>query len=556
MKKTLLISILFLVSCFLHLTTYSQSYQVNGDADSLSCNCYRLTPELNTQGGSVWNVNQIDLTNSFDFIFDVYLGSIDAGGADGIAFVLQPLSTSIGSTGGGLGYEGITPSLAVEIDTYQNTISGDPAADHMGIQINGDVNHNTGSNLAGPVAALSSSGNIEDGQNHLLRVRWDATSQTLEAYFDGVLRLTYTGNIVFNVFSNNPNVYWGFTGSTGGSINEQRFCLSIIPDFSTSVPSICEGETIQITDNSYSGLGSIASWNWDFGNGNTSTDTNPSVTYNTAGTYQIIQTIVDQAGCSDSNTTTVTVLALPDVGFTAENNCSGTPILFTDTTVSSGTLNTWLWNFGDGENSTDQNPSHTYPAGVYTVMLTAQTTDGCSSSQTMDVAINASPVAAANMETSLLTVEFTNTSTGADSYTWIFPDTTLTTTSPTYTFPDTGHYPVTLIATSSNGCTDTIVFDVYVDNLIVVEVPNVFTPNGDLTNDLWAPTLKGVEKATGRIYNRWGMQMADFSEVINTWDGKTKGGNDVPEGTYFFVMDYTTIDGAADKMTGTITLIR
>lgn len=551
MKRVVTLSILYLL--FSTFYSFSQNYQANGNADSLSCNCYLLTPDLNTQGGSVWNVNQIDLSSSFDFIFDVFLGYNDVG-ADGIAFVLQPVSTSIGSTGGGLGYQGINPSVAIEIDTYQN--GWDPAYDHIGIQSNGVVEHTTlPNNLAAPVAALTSSGNIEDGQNHLLRVNWNAGTQTLEAYFDGVLRVTYTGNIIANIFSNNPNVYWGFTGSTGGQRNEQRFCLSIIPDFTTSVASVCEGEAIQITDNSYSGLGSIDSWAWDFGNGTASTDTNPTVTYNTAGTYQIVQTIVDQAGCSDSNTTMIEVLPLPEVGFTAENNCSGNPILFTDTTA--GSNSTWDWSFGDGASSTEQNPIYTYSQdGTYIVSLDVETTDGCSATQIQNLVINASPTAAADMETSLLTVNFNNTSTGAESYEWIFPDTTLTAINPTYTFADTGYYPVTLVATSANGCTDTIVFDVYVDNTIQVEVPNIFTPNGDSYNDVWIPTLKGVERAVGRIYNRWGMLMADFSEVINTWDGKTKGGNDVPEGTYFYVLDYTTIDGKSDKAGGTITVIR
>ena len=310
----------------------------------------------------------------FDFTFDVFLGYNDVG-ADGIAFVLQPISTIVGTSGGGIGYLGISPSVAIEIDTYQNSGYGDPTTDHIGIQTNGDVDHNTANNLAGPVAALASSGNIEDGQNHLLRVSWDATAQILQAYFDGVLRVTYTGNIVSNIFSNNPNVYWGFTGSTGGQRNEQRFCLSIIPDFSLSVPSVCEGETLQLTDSSYSGLGSIASWNWDFGNGTASTDTNPSVTYNAAGVYQITQIVVDQAGCSDSNTTNITVLPLPDVGFTVENNCSGNPVLFTDTT--NGTPAIWNWIFGDGENSTDQNPIHNYAdAGTYIVSLEVESTNG------------------------------------------------------------------------------------------------------------------------------------------------------------------------------------
>ena len=78
-------------------------YTVNGNATKDNCNCYTLTNTAAFQSGSVWNNNKIDLTQSFNFTFDVFLGCSDAG-ADGIAFVLQPISTSVGTSGSGMGF--------------------------------------------------------------------------------------------------------------------------------------------------------------------------------------------------------------------------------------------------------------------------------------------------------------------------------------------------------------------------------------------------------------------------------------------------------------------
>jgi hypothetical protein len=70
-------------------------------------------PAAFTQAGSVWNANKINLNNPFDFSFNVFLGCQDVNGADGIVFMLQPISTSIGSTGEGMGFMGITPSIGL-----------------------------------------------------------------------------------------------------------------------------------------------------------------------------------------------------------------------------------------------------------------------------------------------------------------------------------------------------------------------------------------------------------------------------------------------------------
>src|SRR5215470_13056678 len=94
----------------------SNPYIINGNAYQENCNCYTLTDDQNFLSGSVWNKYKIDLTQSFDFTFNVFLGCRDADGADGIAFVLQPIGTSIGTFGGGLGYMGVSSSVGILID--------------------------------------------------------------------------------------------------------------------------------------------------------------------------------------------------------------------------------------------------------------------------------------------------------------------------------------------------------------------------------------------------------------------------------------------------------
>ncbi|HEU5363981.1 MAG TPA: hypothetical protein VFU62_00530, partial [Hanamia sp.] len=94
------------------LTSFAQ-YILNGNALQESCNCYQLTTDQMWQGGSVWQSTKIDLNNPFDFKFNVFLGYLDAEGADGIVFMLQQESANLGSQGGGMGFEGVSPSVGI-----------------------------------------------------------------------------------------------------------------------------------------------------------------------------------------------------------------------------------------------------------------------------------------------------------------------------------------------------------------------------------------------------------------------------------------------------------
>ena len=116
-----------------------------------------------------------------------------------------------------MGYDGITPSLG-EFDTYQNGEYGDPAYDHIAITSNGSLSHTAGTNLDGPANIITGSPNAEDGLPHNIRIIWDAPTQTISAYVDCTLRVTYTGDVISDIFGGDPHVYFGFTGGTGSLV--------------------------------------------------------------------------------------------------------------------------------------------------------------------------------------------------------------------------------------------------------------------------------------------------------------------------------------------------
>ena len=203
-----------------------------------------LTVNDTVQVGTIWSTKKINLNADFSIKADLYFGedytTTDNGG-DGIAFVLQPLSSNGGTAGGGLGYEYISPSLAIEFDTFSNDFDPYDAFDtnpndHITIIKNGDTaNPIAHSEYINPIDI----GNLEDGTWYTVEIEWVYTTNTLKLTVDNTIQFENNiGDITASIFSNNPNVYLGFTASTGDSFNEQSvkniaFCASFDTDEDT-----------------------------------------------------------------------------------------------------------------------------------------------------------------------------------------------------------------------------------------------------------------------------------------------------------------------------------
>lgn len=426
-------------------------YQTNGNAVQTSCNCWQLTPAANGQNGSVWNVNLFDLSNPFNFNFDVFLGCND-GGADGLAFVLQALSVNAGSSGGGIGYAGISPSLAVEMDTYVNAT--DPGFDHIALQTNGVVTHGGGNTLAGPVQTSAASANVEDCAWHTLNVIWDPVSQQFTVYFDGVLRLSYTGDIINNIFGGNPNVYWGFTAATGGANNLHQFCNALDPGFIVASPAQCVGTPTDFESTSTVATGFVTDYQWAFGDGGTASGTQVSHTYAAAGIYTVTLTITSE-GCTESTNTQITINPQPTVNLgTDQSICDGDSYQMAPAGLVGGEQ--IFWNPTTGlDNPSVSNPTAT-PAATTTYSLGIIDANGCANADDIEITVNPLPIADAGSDQVLCEGNPVNmAASGGVQYAWNPATDLADATSPiTQASPAvTTNYTVTV--TDANGCEDT-----------------------------------------------------------------------------------------------------
>jgi PKD repeat protein len=208
--------------------------------------------------------------------------------------------------------------------------------------------------------------------------------------------------------------------------------------------SQANGITVAFTDTSSAGA---TSWLWDFGDGNTSTQQNPSHTYASTGTFNVCL-IASNACGADTTCGTVTICSQLSIGFNFSDN-NGT---VTFNNVSSGAT-FFIWDFGDGNSSTQQNPTNTYAnPGTYTVCLVISNV--CYSDtlcQTLTVC--PTPAAAYSFNANQGTVSFTDLTPGTiTSWAWDFGDgNTSTQQNPTHTYTSSGVYTACLIATNSCG---------------------------------------------------------------------------------------------------------
>jgi len=236
----------------------------------------------------------------------------------------------------------------------------------------------------------------------------------------------------------------------------------------------CVGGATQFTDISTVASGTIMAWNWNFGDGTTpSTLQNPVHTYSDAGIYTVTLAVTSSDGCTHDTAHAVEVLDVPVAMFTYSGECMGGTTQFTDqSTAQAGLITSWYWEFGDGDTSTLQNPTHTYAAvGVYNVMLLVSNTGGCSDSILLPVTVLTPPVAAYSYYSTYCPdgqVSFSDqsTSTGVPITEWYWtfePGYNSSTPNPVYTFSQTDtNYVVTLVVTDLNGCQDTMVDSVFV----------------------------------------------------------------------------------------------
>lgn len=182
--------------------------------------CHQLTADVSPgQVGAIWATSKLNVSNDFSVCYTAFFGSKDQYGADGMAFVLNNdlvSSPLIGDKGGNLGFNTITPSVAIEFDCFQNLQLSDPAYDHVSLIVNG----NMGTPQAGPQQLLG--GNVEDNAYHDVQITYSVATHELSVYVDGLLQLQTNYNIAGALGTNFAT--WGFTAGCDFYYNQQSVC--------------------------------------------------------------------------------------------------------------------------------------------------------------------------------------------------------------------------------------------------------------------------------------------------------------------------------------------
>lgn len=234
-----------------------------------------------------------------------------------------------------------------------------------------------------------------------------------------------------------------------------------VANFTSTDTAGCTPHTVTFTDQSTTSSGTITQWEWNFGDGNTSTQQNPVHTYTMAGTFNVFLKVTNNSGCT--NTIFKQQYIRAGAGAAADfisnvpNYCQ-VPVTVTFSNNSQAEPGaTYLWEFGDGTTSTDINPAHTYTAfGNYTVKLTVQNTDGCNSIRQQNVNLTGKDVTFTGPSTICVgsAATFQMTSSPAPlSQTWDMGDgTTYSTANVTHTFNSPATYNVTLTNEFAGGC--------------------------------------------------------------------------------------------------------
>jgi PKD repeat protein len=227
------------------------------------------------------------------------------------------------------------------------------------------------------------------------------------------------------------------------------------PNVSFSYTGSCLNDIFTFIDLSKVPTGKIVSRKWDFGDGNSFSDSFAQHQYTTSGKYRVSLEVSSESGCTNTFIDSVEVYDMPVAKFTADTVCLGKSTTFKNTITANASS---LWLFGDGDTSTTTSPTHYYKtSGNYTAILVVASSQGCKDSFSQTVVVKELPSAEFTFTISADSASFSPVDQTLTSCYWDFGDgSSSTVKSSSHTYANDGNYTVTLVTTNSNGCTDTV----------------------------------------------------------------------------------------------------
>lgn len=393
-------------------------------------------------------------------------------------------------------------------------------------------------NLNGIIGGATSTGIWSGGSG-----TYTPSSSILNAGYTPTASEVSSGNVILTLTSTN--------NGTCLAVSDNVQITFIAPPFANfNYSDICLNDSVLFTDFSLNGFGTIGSWQWNFGDGNSSTQQNNYHTYTNAGTFNVSLIVGSDAGCYDTITQSVDVHELPIADFTYTSSCDNNIVIldFDDnSTTVTDAINYWFYDFGGQGVQSVENPSQLFiGSGNFVVTHIVNTINGCSDTIIKIINIPPKPSAGFYFSTSNgLNVgaefEFIDTSSNAISWIWDFGNNeTSTDQDPSTIYFANGTYTVTQYAIGPVGCIDSAIVSIEI-NTVTTEIdkliPNAISPNGDGNNDVWKLNFIDLLNPNAEIIviNRWGQTLYHSYGYSQPFDG-TYHGEPLPEGTYYYII--------------------
>ncbi len=265
-------------------------------------------------------------------------------------------------------------------------------------------------------------------------------------------------------FYNNPGTFTVTLIATSGNGCSDSFqnLVTIYPRAiaAFSMSNACSNAAVGFSNASTISQGKITEYIWDFGDGILSAEVNPVKKYSVPGKYSVKLVAVTENGCRDSFSHQLEIYPVPVAAFNFSGNlCVGSEINFTDkSSISTGSIANYTWNFGDGNSSLDQHPKHAYlKEGTYEATLITLSNNGCTDTVKKLVVINSLPKLTVNSAVKGWNVKFSVSDSSYQSYYWDFGDGKYSTSAnPLHSYyPNTGKYNISLTVTNAEGCKKT-----------------------------------------------------------------------------------------------------
>jgi gliding motility-associated-like protein len=288
--------------------------------------------------------------------------------------------------------------------------------------------------------------------------------------------------------------------------------------------------------------GNVVKWNWTFGDSKSSTLQNPAYVYVTPGTFDVTLIVTDPNGCTD----TTAQAKLIHVGGPYGSFASGvtaSSCVFADVPFSTSTTNavTHHWDFGDGV-VTDEGPlpstRHVYTTvGSYTPSLVLVDDNGCKVIADGDVRVVVNDTTAIEFDYSpkcLFEGESFSAQAAAAtdetmSWQWLIGDTPVSMEPQmTLALDSAAEYTIRVQGTNSFGCVSTLSGTVRINGSLL-NIPNVFTPNGDASNQYFVIPDLTKSRWDLEVFNRWGRSVYSQKNYANNWDG-----GQLASGVYYY----------------------